>query len=117
MDEWEEWGEMVTMEEEERDIVLKRLGALRKAYLVLIRHDLKYLYHLRTVTRDDAYVCSDDARDVLEVMKGVPPPKVMSRSFLGATFKTKDWITDGGMVKSRTKGNHARLQFKWRLRD
>jgi len=104
-------------EEIEKQKILAMLAEKRKEYLKHVRKQLAILYRLRAhVNPVDAYVCSDDAREILEEIPGIPPPEILSRTFLGATFKSKDWRTDGGMVKSRTPGNHARLQFKWELK-
>lgn len=104
-------------EEEEKRRILAYHEFLRAHLLEHIRGELRSLYVRRVrVSGPAAFCSSDDSREILEALNDLPPPSEMSRSFLGKVFLDSEWWSDGTFVKSKQKGNHARLHRKWRRR-
>lgn len=97
---------------EKKERILATLAVVRKDYLERIRTEMVALYLKRSEEMGDPYVTADDARKVFESWE---PPEDLSRNFLGATFKTKDWAPCG-LYLSSTEGSHANRLLRWKLK-
>ena len=109
------WGEQLSLlgigpEEEARDRALEAMEAseLRQHYLEIIRKEMR--------RRAEAGLTAtpDDARAFFESLDP-PPPELLSRNFLGCTFRTGEWEVVG-TYRSRTAGSHANRLNRYRLR-
>lgn len=108
-------GELPPPEAAERDKVLERLARLRRVWLKQVREALVLLYRHRVRTTGALpYVTANDAREIFEQLPDVPLQSDMSRSFLGAVFRTAEWQAESGLDESTVAGSHARRVFRWR---
>lgn len=110
------YGTLPAPEELARDEALAGHEIRRASLLRWLRHEMRKLYAERVIERghDAAFVCADDARQILDAEPRVPPPERLNRSFLGTLFKGEKGWRACGFTKSRTAGSHANLLRCWR---
>lgn len=98
-----------------KDSALLTMEQKRKGWLTDVRDAMRRLAVHRCTHHGAGYyaVTPDDARTWFE---GQKPPKDMSRNFLGAVFRTSDWVCVG-TYKSGTKGSHGNELKKYRRRE
>jgi len=96
-------------EEAEKERVLGDLAELRADYLERIREEVRRRAEM------GMRVTPDDARDYFESLNP-PPPEELSRNFLAAVFRTREWEVVG-TYKSTTPGSHANRLNEYGLRS
>lgn len=93
---------------EEKERILEMHSQNHASVLAWLRVCMVGVYLRRVDSGGPAYVTANDARKVMATHN------IPTGPWMGALFRTKDWVATGDTVKSTAEGSHARILWCYR---
>ena len=100
--------------------VVQKMADRERTWLDPIRDEMRALYRRRVAAwgpAEEAFVCGDDVRRLLERRPELGPPAGVSNNALAAVWRERGWVRLAGKHVSKTPGSNGNEIARWAWRE